>query len=68
MLQILKDGDDGDVEAVKKMVALYKSCQDTDTIDELGVEPLIQVIQETGQTSSLYHVSLSLFITAGQTC
>ena len=41
---------DEDVEAVQKMKTLYQSCLDTDTIDSLGTEPLIYLIQATGET------------------
>ena len=46
--KILNGGGDEDDEAVKKMFALYKSCEDTDIIDERGAEPLLSVIEETG--------------------
>ena len=45
---MLSSGDDGDVEAVKKMLVLYQSCLDTDTIDSKGAEPLIELLQATG--------------------
>ena len=47
--QVLDNGDDGNVEAVKKMMALYRSCMDTDTIDERGADPLITLINITGE-------------------
>ena len=43
------DGEDEDVEAVQKMKTLYQSCLDTDTIDDLGAKPLIELIQITGE-------------------
>ena len=46
--QVLSGGDDGGVEALKKMQTLYQSCLDTDTIDERGAEPLIELIAITG--------------------
>ena len=47
--QVLESGDDGNVEAVKKMFALYRSCMDTVTIDKRGADPLINLINETGE-------------------
>ena len=47
--KILESGDDGGVEAVRKVLDFYQSCIDTATIESLGVQPLIQVINETGK-------------------
>ena len=46
---MLDNGGDGNVEAVKKMMTLYRSCMDTDTIDERGADPLIYLINVTGE-------------------
>jgi endothelin-converting enzyme len=46
--KVLSSEGDEDVEAVQKMKTLYQSCLDTDTIDSLGAEPLIYLIQATG--------------------
>ena len=35
---------------MKKMKALYQSCLDTDTIDEMGAEPVIELIGATGES------------------
>jgi endothelin-converting enzyme len=46
--KVLESGDDSGVDAVKKMMTLYRSCMDTDTIDEKGADPLIYLINGTG--------------------
>ena len=46
---MLESAGDSDVEAIKKMMTLYRSCMDTDTIDERGADPLISLINETGE-------------------
>ena len=52
--QVLSLEDDEDVEAVQKMKTLYQSCLDTDTIDSLGAEPLIDLIHNTGSKVLLH--------------
>ena len=47
--RILDDKKDDDVEAVRKVKALYTSCMDTDTIDNLGAQPLLDLINATGK-------------------
>ena len=47
---MLESGDDSGVNAVKKMMTLYRSCMDTDTIDEKGADPLIYLINGTGKS------------------
>ena len=46
--KILESTDDGDVEAVKKVKALYQSCLDTDTINARGAGPLLELIDSLG--------------------
>jgi predicted metalloendopeptidase len=45
---VLSSEGDEEVEAVQKMKTLYQSCLDTDTIESLGADPLIYLIQTTG--------------------
>ncbi len=46
--KILESSEDSGVEAVEKVKTLYTSCQDTDTIDSRGADPLLDVLKETG--------------------
>ena len=46
---MLESEGDEEVEAVKKMKTLYQSCMDSDTVEELGAEPLLELIEETGE-------------------
>ena len=40
-------GDDGGVEAVGKAFDLYRSCMDDTTIEGLGVNPLLDVFEDS---------------------
>ena len=48
--KILDEGEDGGVRAVGKVMDLYQSCLDTERINSLGAEPLLQLINGTGQS------------------
>ena len=50
---MLSRGDDNNVEAVKKMLVLYQSCLDTESIERKGAQPLIDLIQQTGTRDML---------------
>ncbi len=43
------DYDAGGVDALQKMKTFYDSCIDTQTIDAQGVQPLLDLIAETGK-------------------
>ena len=40
-------GDDGGVEAVGKAFDLYRSCMNDTTIESLGVNPLLDVLEDS---------------------
>ena len=46
--KIAENGNNGGVEAVQKVLDLYKSCMDTATIESRGVQPLLELINQTG--------------------
>ena len=46
--KILDIDDDGGVEAVRKAMDLYQSCLNTDQINALGADPILEIINETG--------------------
>ena len=50
--KILDKGDDGGVQAVGKVMDLYQSCLDTDRLNSLGADPLLQLINKTGQSGT----------------
>lgn len=50
--KILDEGEDGGVKAVGKVMDLYQSCLDTERINSLGAEPLLQLINGTGQSGA----------------
>ena len=39
---------DNDIEAVMKLKNFYLSCNDTDRVNERGVQPLLDLIKTTG--------------------
>ena len=47
--KILDQGDDGGVQAVRKVMDLYQSCLDTDQVNALGAEPMLELINRTGE-------------------
>ena len=49
LVRALTVEDSGDIEAVRKAKDLYQSCVDRDSISSYGVEPLLNVITETGK-------------------
>ncbi|KAL5491618.1 hypothetical protein EMCRGX_G016936 [Ephydatia muelleri] len=51
--KILEGSEDGGVEAVSKLKALYRSCMDLTTISSLGSAPLLQLISDVGGWSLL---------------
>ena len=48
--KILEGSEDGGVEAVSKLKALYRSCMDLTTISSLGSAPLLQLISDLGRS------------------
>lgn len=50
--KILESGVDGGVAAVRKAIDLYNSCVNTPLIDELGAQPLLDLINSTGSAIS----------------
>ena len=46
--KVLEGSEDGGVEAVSKLKALYRSCMDLTTISSLGSAPLLQLISDVG--------------------
>ena len=46
--KIVESGNNGGVEAVQKVLDLYKSCMDTATIESRGIQPLFELINQTG--------------------
>ena len=46
--KILEGSEDGGVEAVSKLKALYRSCMDITSINKLGSAPLLQLILDVG--------------------
>jgi hypothetical protein len=48
--KILDEGEDGGVRAVGKVMDLYQSCLDTKSLNSLGADPLLQLINATGQS------------------
>ena len=59
LADIAEIGDDGGVEAVRKAFDLYQSCMDADTIENLGVTPLLSVIRDFAGTLHASYVCLS---------
>lgn len=47
--KIVESGNSGGVEAVQKVLDLYKSCMDTATIESRGIQPLFELINQTGE-------------------
>ena len=50
--KILDKGEDGGVRAVGKVMDLYQSCLDTKRLNSLGADPLLQLINRTGQSGA----------------
>lgn len=50
--KIVESENNSGVEAVQKVLDLYKSCMDTTTIESRGIQPLFELINQTGG----YHV------------
>ena len=48
LIKIIESGNDGGVEAVRKVIDLYQSCMDATTIENLGVTPLLDLIETLG--------------------
>ena len=48
--KILEGSEDGGVEAVSKLKALYRSCMDLTSISKLGSAPLVQLISDVGMS------------------
>ena len=46
--KIIESGNDGGVEAVRKVIDLYQSCMDAATVDSLGATPLLDLIETLG--------------------
>lgn len=66
--KILDQGDDGGVNSVRKLLDLYQSCLDTEQINALGAEPILQVINRTGEAKRIVGVWLWQLICSYRQC
>ena len=46
--KVLDANDDSGIEAVRKLMDFYQSCMNTEEINALGAEPILRIIDITG--------------------
>ena len=46
--KVLDTNDDSGIEAVRKLMDFYQSCMNTEQINALGADPILAIINSTG--------------------